>query len=147
MLKLNLPSYEFRFKKEKDKLKIFDAVRKIYVALTPEEWVRQHFIRYLIEEKQVPASLIVIEAGLKINNTTKRFDAVVYDRQRKAKVLMEFKSPEVPITEKTYEQINTYNLFVKAPYVIISNGINHLCYVLTDKGLYKKTSLDQVEKI
>lgn len=127
MQKLNLPSYPIKIKEEGDKKLIFDFIRKKYLVLTPEEWVRQNFVHYLIQEKKYPSSLIAIEKGLKLNELQKRADAVVYDTNGNAVVLIEFKAPKVKITESTFEQISRYNMVFKVPYLVVSNGLNHYC--------------------
>lgn len=127
MQELNLPAYPIKIKEEGGKQLIFDFIRKKYLVLTPEEWVRQNFVQYLILEKKYPASLIAIEKGLKLNELQKRADAVVYDNNGEAIVLVEFKAPKVKITEATFEQISRYNIVFKVPYLIVSNGLNHYC--------------------
>jgi len=127
MEKLNLPEYSIKLKEERGKHKIFDAIRKKYLVLTPEEWVRQNFIQYLIRDKEVPASLIAIELGLKLNELQKRADIVLYDKQGKPIVLIECKAPKVKLSQDTFEQVARYNTAFKVPYLIITNGINHYC--------------------
>ncbi len=127
IMKLNLPEYPFSIKQSSTSKEIFDAFRKKYVALTPEEWVRQHFIRFLTEEKGFPASLIAIEKGLTINGKPRRFDAVAYNNNGEPLVLMEFKAATVNLTQKVFEQIATYNQLLKVKYLIVSNGLKHYC--------------------
>lgn len=127
MKKLNLPSYPIKLKDEGGKQYVFDFFRKKYLVNTPEEWVRQNFIHFLVQEKKYPASLIAIEKGLKLNELQKRADAVVYDANGDPIVLIEFKAPSVKITETTFEQISRYNMVFKVPYLIVSNGLNHYC--------------------
>lgn len=128
MDKLNLPVYSFKIKKaSNNKLYIFDAIRKKSILLTPEEWVRQHLIRFLIEEKEFPASLISIESGIKVNQLARRYDALVYNRQGNPILLIECKAPSVRINQDTFDQILAYNWRVQASYLIVSNGINHYC--------------------
>lgn len=127
MQQLNLPSYPIKLKEEKGQQFIFDALRKKYLILTPEEWVRQNFIHYLIHEKGFAASLIAIEKGLKLNELQKRADAVVYDKNAQPIVLIEFKAPPIKINQKTFEQIARYNMVFKVPYLVVTNGINHYC--------------------
>jgi type I site-specific restriction endonuclease len=127
MKKLNLSSYPVKLKEEGGKQFIFDFIRKKYLVNTPEEWVRQNFIQFLIQEKKYPASLIAIEKALKLNELQKRADAVVYDKNGEAIVLIEFKAPKIKITESTFEQISRYNMVFKVPYLIVSNGLNHYC--------------------
>jgi hypothetical protein len=126
MDKLNLPSYSIKQKREGGKHYIFDSVRKKYLILTPEEWVRQNFIEYLIQEKGYPKGLIEIEKGLKLNELQKRADALVY-QGADPKVLIEFKAPKVKITQDVFEQIGRYNSIFKVPYLIVSNGLSHYC--------------------
>jgi predicted type IV restriction endonuclease len=122
---LTLPTYPFRLKTEQSKQKIFDPVRKKYLVLTPEEWVRQHLVQFLIHEKGCPASLIEIEKGLALNGLAKRADVVVNDRNGNPLVLVECKASTVKIDQKTFDQIARYNLVVKVPYLIVSNGLVH----------------------
>ena len=103
MEKLNLPAYEFRIKKDSNnKLHIFDAIRQKNIHLTPEEWVRQHMIRFLIEEKEFPASLISIESGVKVNRLSRRYDALVYNREGEPILLLECKAPTVKIKQDSF---------------------------------------------
>jgi len=127
MLRLNLPTYPFKITRSENSLSIFDPIRKKYVALTPEEWVRQHFVQYLICEKGFPQALIANEIGIKLNRTSKRCDTVIYNRDLKPLVLVEYKAPEIEITQKVFEQISRYNIIFKVPYLIISNGLSHYC--------------------
>jgi len=106
---------------------IFDCIRKKYVTLTPEEWVRQHLIYYLITEKGYPATLISVETPLKYARLDKRSDVIVYDRNGKPLMLAECKAPEVNITQKVFEQIAVYNLTIQAQFLLITNGLQHYC--------------------
>src|ERR1035437_5843021 len=123
MLQLNLPQYSFRIKKQNEKLVIFDSQRKRYVSLTPEEWVRQNFIRFMIEEKGYPAAYLAIEKQLNLNGMKKRCDAILYDNEAKPIMIIEFKAPKVPITQATFDQVAVYNAKLKVDLLIISNGI------------------------
>lgn len=127
MKTLNLPTYPFTFKEESKKTKIFDAVRKKYLVLTPEEWVRQHVVRFLIEEKGFPASLIAIEMGLKLNGMQKRADVLVYSKSGKPLLMVECKAPEIKIDQKVFDQIGRYNITFKVPYLLVTNGMEHFC--------------------
>jgi len=145
MLQLNLPAYNFRFQKSGQKLKIYDMVRRAYVALTPEEWVRQHFIMFLINEKKVPASHIMIEKSIKQHNLLKRFDALVVNNKMEPAIILEFKAPDVKLSEDVFEQINIYNLAVDAYYLIISNGLQHFAYVYNkNEENYKKININDL---
>ncbi|MDF1672406.1 MAG: type I restriction enzyme HsdR N-terminal domain-containing protein [Vicingaceae bacterium] len=126
MEKLNLPQYPIKLKEEEGKKYIFDNIRKKYLVLTPEEWVRQNFIQYLIQDKKYPEGLILIEKGLKINELQKRADTLVYKGSAPS-VLIEFKAPKVKITQEVFEQIGRYNSIFKVPYLIVSNGLEHYC--------------------
>lgn len=125
MIKLNLPTYSFKFKNKENKLYIFDNFRKKYVILTPEEWVRQNFILYLIEERKYPKSLIGIEKEFKINNLSKRFDILIFDKMGLPYIIIECKAPQIKITQDTFDQIARYNLRLKAKYLIVTNGLEH----------------------
>lgn len=125
--RLNLPTYSFRIKDDREKQLIFDDVRKKFLVLTPEEWVRQNFIRFLIEAKGFSASLMAIETGLKINQNQFRADLLVYNREGKPLLVVEFKAPHVKISQDAFDQIARYNMEFKVPYLIVSNGLNHFC--------------------
>lgn len=127
MYLLNLPNYPHKIKQEKNKAYIFDFIRKKYLVLTPEEWVRQHFVHYLITQKKIPSSLIVIEKGLKLNEMQKRADVLVYDKTKNPLVLVECKAATVKITQETFNQIARYNMVFKVPYLIVTNGLQHFC--------------------
>jgi type I site-specific restriction-modification system R (restriction) subunit len=125
MQELNFTSYAFKLKSSENKALIFDIIRKKYVVLTPEEWVRQHVLWFLLEEKNYPASLIAVEKQLKIHNRTKRTDIVVYNTQGIPELLIECKAPSVKITQAAFDQIARYNLTAKAPYLMVTNGLAH----------------------
>lgn len=127
MLQLNLPEYNFRIKKQDDKFLIFDSQRKRYVSLTPEEWVRQHFIRFLIDVKGYPAALLAVEKQLTMNGMKKRCDAILFDKERQPFMIIEFKSANVPITQATFDQVAVYNSKLKVGLFILSNGLEHYC--------------------
>lgn len=127
MLQLNLPQYSFRIKKQNEKLIIFDSQRKRYVALTPEEWVRQNFIRFLIEEKGYPAAYLAIEKQLNMNGMKKRCDAILYNEHAQPFLIIELKAPNVAISQATFDQVAVYNAKLKVDFFIISNGIEHFC--------------------
>ena len=125
MQKLNLPTYNFKIKSNENKTLIFDKLRKKYIVLTPEEWVRQHFVYFLIEEKKYPISLIALEKQLTINNRKKRTDILVFNTAGNPEIIVECKAPSIKITQATFDQIARYNLKLKATYLIVTNGLEH----------------------
>lgn len=125
MQKLNLPKYNFKLKNSENKVLIFDNLRKKYFVLTPEEWVRQHYVQYLIQEKQYPVSLIALEKQLVINNRRKRTDILIFDNLGNPDIIVECKAPSIKITQDTFDQIARYNLKLKANYLIVTNGLHH----------------------
>ena len=127
MRTLNLPSYPFQLTEKGGKTYIFDLLRRKRVTLTPEEWVRQHFVRFLISARSYPPSRIANEVTINVNTTTKRCDTVVYDDFLTPLVIIEYKAPEVAITDAVFNQIARYNSALRAPYLMVSNGLNHYC--------------------
>lgn len=125
MLKLNFPPYQFRFKNSENKYAIFDEIRKKFIILTPEEWVRQHVVHHLIYDKKYPKSWINVEKLIKLNDLTKRYDVVVFNPDGSIFLLVECKAPEVIITQQTFDQIARYNLALKAKYLMVTNGLEH----------------------
>jgi len=130
MQTLNLPSYQFRIRSSGEKAEIFDDIRKKFVALTPEEWVRQNFIAYLQNEKGYPISLIAVEMSLKLNKMHKRSDIVVYNTSGEAILLVECKAPSVKIKQDVFDQIARYNMTLKVKYLIVTNGLKHYCCMI-----------------
>lgn len=127
MLTLNLPQYDIKIVNNNGKSYIFDILRSSYVALTPEEWVRQHFIRYLIKEKGYPASLMANETTINLNRIKLRCDTVIYDNKLHPKAIIEYKAPHIRINQNVFSQIVRYNIVLKVDYLIISNGMQHYC--------------------
>ena len=125
MQKLNLPEYNFRTKTEEGKTLIFDTIRKKFVVLTPEEWVRQNFIQYLKTEKKYPETLMAVEKQIILNQTQRRFDLLVYSRNGQPHLIAEFKAPNVKITQETFDQVVRYNMTVRVERVVVSNGLQH----------------------
>ncbi|MDP4184453.1 MAG: type I restriction enzyme HsdR N-terminal domain-containing protein [Bacteroidota bacterium] len=136
--KLNLPSYPFRLKQVGDKVHIFDSIRKKFITLTPEEWVRQHIVRYLTDDRKFPASLIAIECGLTINGLKMRSDIVAYNKKGRPVLIVECKAPEVKISQQVFDQIARYNLQLQVDYLVVSNGLNHYCCKMN----YKEQTYD-----
>lgn len=138
MQELNLPVYKFRIKTEGTKKYIFDLVRKRFVLLTPEEWVRQHFMRYLTEEKKYPESLMAVEKQITLNGKLFRFDLLVYRRNGQPLLIAEFKAPGVKISQDTFDQVVRYNMALKVERVVVSNGLQHfVCEIDYQQNNYK----------
>ncbi len=125
MQKLNFPEYSFRFKSSENKTLVFDEIRKKFVVLTPEEWVRLHVVQFLLNEKKYPKSLINVEKQLKLNNTVKRYDVVVFNNDGSIFLIVECKAPVIPIVQLTFDQIARYNLALKAELLMVTNGLEH----------------------
>lgn len=125
MQKLNFPTYSFRFKNSENKVSIFDEIRKKFIVLTPEEWVRQHMIQFLLQNMKYPKSFINVEKLIKVNGLSKRYDGIVFQPNGEIFLLIECKAPEVPISQATFDQIARYNLVLKAKYLMVTNGLNH----------------------
>ncbi|GGG43531.1 type I restriction enzyme HsdR N-terminal domain-containing protein [Bizionia arctica] len=125
MQELHFPKFPFRFKNSENKISIFDCIRKKFVILQPEEWVRQHCIQYLILEMNYPISLINVEKELKVNGLKKRYDIVVFNSDGSIHIIVECKAPQIPIGQSTFDQIAQYNLALKATYLMVTNGLNH----------------------
>lgn len=132
-MKLNLPPFAHKVQKTDGKTTIFDVIRKKYVALTPEEWVRQHLVHYFINHLGYPRSLISVESGLLYNQLAKRTDVVVYSREGSPLLLVECKSFKVSLSDRVFEQSSIYNSSLKASYLLISNGLVHYCCQLNYK--------------
>ena len=123
--RLNFPASKFKLKEEEGKMLIFDDVRKKYFQITPEEWVRQNCIHFLRDQKYYPISLLSVERGIKMNGQTLRYDLVGYSKKATPLLLVECKAPEVKITQLTFDQIAVYNLELKVPYLMVTNGLDH----------------------
>ena len=137
MQNLNFPSFDFRFKNSENKVSIFDEIRKKFILLTPEEWVRQHTVQFLLHEKKYPKSYLNVEKVIKLNEITKRYDIVVFRPDGSLFLLIECKAPEVKITQDTFDQIARYNMKLKARYLMVTNGLNHyFCQMDFDKEQY-----------
>ncbi len=137
MQKLNFPTYSFRFKNSENKISIFDEIRKKFIVLQPEEWVRQHCIHYLIYEKKYPKSLINVEKELRIHKLAKRYDIVVFNTDGSIHLIVECKAPQITIKQDTFDQIARYNLELNASFLMVTNGINHYyCQMDFEKEQY-----------
>lgn len=137
MQNLNFPNYSFRFKNSENKVSVFDEIRKKFIVLTPEEWVRQHTIQFLLQEKNYPKSYINVEKLIHVNDIKKRYDVVIYNPDGSIFLLIECKAPEVTITQNVFDQIARYNLTLKAEYLMVTNGLNHyFCQMDFEKEQY-----------
>ena len=127
MVSLNLPSFDYTLKKENGRVFILDIIRKKYLVLTPEEWVRQHFVHYLIKELHYPRSLIKVEGGLRFNELQKRSDIVVFSREGAPWMVVECKAPDQKLSQRTLHQASVYNHSLQAKYLTVTNGMMHIC--------------------
>jgi hypothetical protein len=127
MFRLNLPQYEIKIGEKDGKRTIFDFLRRKYVTLTPEEWVRQHFTHYLIAHKGYPKGLMGNEVELHVGEKRLRCDTILYNKQNQPQMIIEYKAPTIQIQQKTFDQISVYNLLLHVDYLIVSNGLEHYC--------------------
>ena len=127
MQALNLPPYDVKLRGTREKPEIFDFLRRRFVALTPEEWVRQHFTHFLVEHKGYPQALLGNEIELKIGQKRLRCDSLLYNKEMHPRLIIEYKAPSVAVTQKVFNQISTYNLLLHVDYLIVSNGLQHYC--------------------
>jgi len=135
--KLNIPEYQFKIRGENENYKIFDRIRNIFVALTPEEWVRQNVVNHLISNLNYPKNRIANETSISYNNLSKRCDTIVYDTNFEPFIICEYKSYKIDISQKVFDQIAIYNCKLKVPYLLVSNGMTHFfCKVESDAKRY-----------
>ncbi len=127
MTTLNLPAYDVRLRGTREKPEIFDFLRRRFVALTPEEWVRQHFTHFLVEHKGYPQALLGNEIALKTGGKRLRCDSILYNKDMSPRMILEYKAPSVALTQKVFNQISTYNFLLHVDYLIVSNGLQHYC--------------------
>lgn len=128
MIRLNLPSFAIKLSGTVEKPAVWDVLRRRDIALTPEEWVRQHFVHYLIEQLGYPSALLANEVSLQMSNGKKlRADTVLYDTELQPRMIIEYKAPDIPLTQKVLEQASTYNLLLHVDYLVISNGMQSYC--------------------
>ena len=145
MKELNLPAYSFSIKSEEgDKRLIFDEIRKKWLILTPEEWVRQHFVKYLVNELKFPPGLIGIEVTFKFNNLTRRADILVYNRSGNPILIVECKAPEVKIDNRVFDQIVEYNFRFRLNYLVVTNGLKHFACTLGGEEVPEYEFLDSI---
>jgi len=143
MEKLNLPIYDFRMRIVEGKQLIFDNIRKKFVVLTPEEWVRQNFIQYLIKDKKYPETLMAVEKQIMVNQKQRRFDLLIYSRNGQPHLIAEFKAPNVKITQDTFDQVVRYNMALRVERVVVSNGLQHFACDID----YKNNSYSFLQEI
>ena len=127
MFRLNLPPYPIKIQEKGEKRQIFDFLRRKWVALTPEEWVRQHFTHFLVEHKNYPQALLANEVELRIGEKRLRCDTLLYNKELRPRMIIEYKAPTIQIQQKTFDQISVYNLLLKVDYLVVSNGLRHYC--------------------
>ena len=125
--KLDLPQFEFRIEADGDSLKIFDEFRKKYLVLTPEEWVRQNFVKFLVYNRKYPVGLLKLEHKIKLDRVWKRCDIIIFDKSLNPHLIVECKAPEINISQETFNQIGLYNSKLKVKYLIATNGLKHIC--------------------
>lgn len=127
MAQLNLPPFDVRLQGSPGQFRIFDMLRQRYVALTPEEWVRQHFVHYLTDSLGYPKALLANEVELRVGDKRMRADSVLYDRRLRPRMILEYKAPSVAITQRVFNQVSTYNMLLHVGWLVVSNGISHYC--------------------
>lgn len=137
IVRLNLPKFDYKIRERNDKLEIFDVIRRKYIVMTPEEWVRQHFIHFLVDHKNYSKALIRVESGLRYNKVQKRTDILIYTREGAPHMLVECKSYKERISQKTFDQIMVYNRSLSTQYLVVTNGIEHYCCVLEEGRVLK----------
>ena len=143
MFRLNLPPYPIKIQEKGEKRQIFDFLRRKWVALTPEEWVRQHFTHFLVEHKNYPQALLANEVELRIGEKRLRCDTLLYNKELRPRMIIEYKAPTIQIQQKTFDQISVYNLLLKVDYLVVSNGLSHYCCKMN----YERQSYQFLEDI
>lgn len=143
MYELNLPKFKIQLGGTREKPEIFDFLRRRYVKLTPEEWVRQHFVHWLVEQKGYPKGLLGNEIELRVADKKLRCDSVLYDQQTHPRMIIEYKAPTIPLSQKVFDQISAYNLLLHVDYLVISNGMEHYCCRMN----YENNSYDFLQDI
>lgn len=135
---LNFPNFEFKFKADEKGNQIFDPIRRKYISLTPEEWVRQHVLAYLSGALGYPSGLLSVEKSIQLNGMQKRYDVVAYNREGEPVLVVECKAPGVKITQETFDQVARYNLVLKVEHLLVTNGISHIaCKIDAPNNTYK----------
>ena len=137
MNRINLPAFDIKLRKNSQRYEIFDFLRRKYVALTPEEWVRQHFTHFLIEQKDYPRGLLANEVELRVGEKKLRCDTLLYNKEMQPIMIIEYKAPEIEITQRVFDQITVYNRLLHVDYLVVSNGLQHFCcHMDYEKGEY-----------
>lgn len=134
MIQLNLPPFDIKLRGTRQSPQILDVLRHRYVALTPEEWVRQHFVHFLIEHRNFPAALLANEIQLKVAGKTLRADTVLYNKQMRPIMIVEYKAPNIAITQKVFDQITAYNMLLHVYYLVVTNGLQHYIFCISQDG-------------
>lgn len=134
MIQLNLPPFDIKLRGTRQSPQILDVLRHRYVALTPEEWVRQHFVHFLIEHRNFPAALLANEIQLKVAGKTLRADTVLYNKQMRPIMIVEYKAPNIAITQKVFDQITAYNMLLHVDYLVVTNGLQHYIFCISQDG-------------
>jgi hypothetical protein len=142
-MEINLPPYEIKLREKNGQRQIFDFLRRRYVSLTPEEWVRQHFVHFLIEKKGYPKGLLANEVELRVGDKKLRCDSLLYNKELQPQMIIEYKAPHIEITQRVFDQITVYNFLLHVDYLIVSNGIQHYCCRMD----YKKNSWEFLREI
>jgi len=127
MNELNLPSFDVKLRGTREHPEIYDFLRKRYVSLTPEEWVRQHFTHWLVEHKGYPKGLLGNEIALKCGDKTVRCDSILYNKEAKPQIIIEYKAPHIALNQRVLDQISAYNFLLHVDFLMISNGLQHIC--------------------
>ncbi|UKK51868.1 type I restriction enzyme HsdR N-terminal domain-containing protein [Prevotella sp. E13-17] len=137
MNRINLPAFDIKLRKNSQRYEIFDFLRRKYVALTPEEWVRQHFTHFLVEQKSYPRGLLANEVELRVGEKKLRCDTLLYNKEMQPIMIIEYKAPEIEITQRVFDQITVYNRLLHVDYLVVSNGLQHFCcHMDYEKGEY-----------
>ena len=126
-MEINLPPYEIKLREQDGKRQIFDFLRRKYVSLTPEEWVRQHFVNYLLNHKGYPKGLLANEVELRVGEKKLRCDTLLYNKGLQPQMIIEYKAPDIELTQRVFDQITVYNFLLRVDYLVVSNGLQHYC--------------------
>ncbi|GAO41223.1 type I restriction enzyme HsdR N-terminal domain-containing protein [Flavihumibacter petaseus] len=145
MVLLQFPDFPYRVREIRGVHQVFDETRKRWVQLTPEEWVRQHFIQYLLQVKKYPAALIAVEKEIQLGELNKRFDILVYDRRHQPWLMIECKRPDIQLSDESVHQVLRYNISVPVPYLALTNGNSHFLFLRKEGKLEPKDAFPEWE--